>query len=78
MVDSSGKMGIVLELEYESTHIQEQEDREDLKMLGLQNDNSRNITFEEMKAVVNEIDNEQSVKILIPENYFTKMKRPIE
>ncbi len=58
--DTSGKMDIEIPLDYETEEANNQEEQEELEMLGLHNDYSQNITFEEMMAVVNEVGNHQA------------------
>lgn len=58
--DSSGKMDIEIPLDYETKAPDLLEEQEELESLGLQNDYSKNITFDEMMAVVNEIGNDET------------------
>ncbi len=57
--DSSGKMDIEVPLDYEREDTDLLEEQEELESLGLQNDYSTNITFDEMIQVVNEVGNIQ-------------------
>ena len=58
--DSSGKLDIEVPLDYETEDSDLLEEQEKLEKLGLQNDYSTNITFDEMMLVVNEVGNDQS------------------
>jgi len=58
--DSSGKMDIEVPLDYDTEDTNLQEEKEELESLGLQNDYSTNITFDEMMLVVNEVGNKQA------------------
>ncbi len=58
--DSSGKLNIEVHLDYEMEDTDLLEEQEELKTLGLQNNYSSDITFDEMMAVVNEVENTQS------------------
>jgi hypothetical protein len=57
--DVSGKMEIEVLLDYETEDSDLQEEQEALESFGLQNDFSKNITFEEMMLVVNEVGNDK-------------------
>lgn len=58
--DVSGKMEIEVPLDYETEDSDLQEEQEALESFGLQNDFSKNITFEEMMLVVNEVGNDKT------------------
>ena len=55
--DTSGKMDIEVPLDYETEDTNAQEEQEELESLDLNNNYSKNITFEEMMKVVNEVGN---------------------
>ena len=55
--DTSGKMDIEVLLDYETEDTNAQEEQEELESLDLNNNYSKNITFEEMMKVVNEVGN---------------------
>ena len=57
--DTSGKMDIEVPLDYETEDTNAQEEQEELESLDLNNNYSKNITFEEMMKVVNEVGNHQ-------------------
>lgn len=56
--DSSGKMDIEIQLDYEP-EMSQVEEQEELEHLGLSSEISSDITFEEMMEVVNEVENAQ-------------------
>ncbi|HKI90516.1 MAG TPA: hypothetical protein VKA38_15930 [Draconibacterium sp.] len=56
--DSSGKMDIEIQLDYEP-EMRLVEEQEELEHLGLSSEISSDITFEEMMEVVNEVENTQ-------------------
>lgn len=58
--DSSGKLDIEIPLDYEQENPDLLEEQEELERLGLQAGYSSNISFDEMMAVVNEVDNAQT------------------
>lgn len=58
--NSSGKMDIEVSLDYVAEDIDLLEEQEELERLGLQNDYSLNITFDEMMTVVDEVGNNQA------------------
>lgn len=58
--DSSGKLDIEVPLDYKAEDTDLLEEQEELESLGLQNDYSSNITFDEMLTVVNEVENNQT------------------
>ena len=57
IADSSGKMDIEVPLDYETEDTNAQEEQEELESLDLNYNYSKNITFEEMMKVVNEVGN---------------------
>lgn len=74
--DGVGKMEIEVPLDYETEDSDLQEEQEALESFGLQNDFSKNITFEEMMLVVNEVGNDKTIAtpqtgILLYENENT-------
>lgn len=58
--DVTGKMEIEVPLDYETEDSDLQEEQEELESFGLQKDFSKNITFEEMMLVVNEVGNDKT------------------